>query len=102
MTHNKDLKRIVRARMKKTGESYTAARSQVAKKSPSERKSAPDVREYAALAGMSDATIREKTGCTWAKWVKSLDHHGAERMSHREIATMVNKTWKVDGWWPNQ
>lgn len=99
MTQNKDLKRMVRARMKKTGESYTAARSQVTKKSPSEKKSAPDVREYAALAGMSDATIKEKTGCTWEKWVKSLDHHGAEKLSHREIAAMVNKTWKVDGWW---
>ena len=99
MTQNKDLKRIVRARMKKTGESYTAARLQVTKKSPSARKSTPDVREYAALAGMSDATIKEKTGCTWERWVKALDHHGAEKMSHREIATMVNKTWKVDGWW---
>jgi uncharacterized protein YndB with AHSA1/START domain len=99
MTQNKDLKRIVRARMKKTGESYTAARSQVTKKSPSEKKPSPAVREYATLAGMSDATIRERTGCTWERWVKALDHHGAEKMSHREIAAMVNKTWKVDGWW---
>jgi hypothetical protein len=91
MTENKDLKRIVRARMKKTGESYTSARAQVAKK--------PTPAQYAKLAGMSDATIKEKTGCTWEKWVKSLDHHGAEKMSHREIAIMVHKTWKVDGWW---
>jgi hypothetical protein len=31
MTRDKDLKRIVRARMKKTGESYTAARAHVTK-----------------------------------------------------------------------
>jgi hypothetical protein len=31
MTENKDLKRIVRARMTKTGESYTAARAHIAK-----------------------------------------------------------------------
>jgi hypothetical protein len=91
MTENKDLKRIVRARMKKTGESYTSARVQIAKK--------PTTAQYAKLAGMSDATIKEKTGCTWEKWVKSLDHHGAEKMSHREVATMVHKTWKIDGWW---
>ena len=99
MTQNKDLKRIVRARMKKTGESYTAARAQVTRKSPASRKSPPVTREYAALAGMSDATIKEKTGCTWERWVKALDHQGAEKMSHREIAAMVNKTWKIDGWW---
>ena len=32
MTQNKDLKRLVRARMKKTGEAYTAARAQIMKK----------------------------------------------------------------------
>lgn len=99
MTQNKDLKRIVRARMKKTGESYTSARAQVTRKSPARRQSPPDTREYAALAGMSDATIKERTGCTWERWVKALDHQGADKMSHREIAAMVNKTWKIDGWW---
>ncbi|HEY4955540.1 MAG TPA: hypothetical protein VII02_11725 [Gemmatimonadaceae bacterium] len=33
MTRNKDLKRLVRARMTKTGEAYTAARAQITKKS---------------------------------------------------------------------
>ena len=33
MPRNKDLKRLVRARMSKTGESYTAARSQILSKS---------------------------------------------------------------------
>ena len=32
MPTGKDLKRLVRARMKKTGESYTAARAQLLKK----------------------------------------------------------------------
>lgn len=106
MPRNKDLKRLVRARMKKTGEAYTTARAQIIKKpksKPSPRlaaafSSAPK-QEYAALAGMSDASIKAKTGCNWEKWVKSLDHHGAATMSHREIASMVAKTWKVDGWW---
>lgn len=106
MPRNKDLKRLVRARMKKTGEAYTAARAQLLKKpksKPSPRlaaafSSAPK-QDYAALAGMSDASIKAKTGCNWERWVKSLDHHGADKMSHREIASMVSKTWKVDDWW---
>jgi hypothetical protein len=91
MTENKDLKRIVRARMTKTGESYTAARAHIAK--------TPRPIEYAKLAGMSSAVIQEKTGCTWEKWVKSLDYHGAEKMSHRDIAKLVSEKYKVPSWW---
>ena len=106
MPRNKDLKRLVRARMKKTGEAYTAARAQLLKKprsKPSPRLaaalSAAPKHDYAALAGMSDASIKAKTGCNWERWVKTLDRWGADRKSHREIATMVSKTWKIDGWW---
>ena len=106
MPRNKDLKRLVRARMKKTGEAYTTARSQILKKpksKPSTRlaaalSSAPR-KDYAVLAGMSDASIKAKTGCNWERWVKTLDRWGAEKKSHREIASMVAKTWKIDGWW---
>lgn len=101
MTQNKDLKRIIRARMKKTGEAYTTARSHVTKKTPIESKppAAAPSQSFAELAGMSDAAIKEKTGCTWEKWVKSLDYYGAETMSHREIATLVSEKFKVGSWW---
>jgi hypothetical protein len=92
MTENKDLKRLVRARMKKTGESYTSARAQLTRK----KIEPPD---YAKLAGMSSAVIKEKTGCTWEKWVKSLDYHGAEKMTHTEIARLVREKYKVPAWW---
>ena len=104
MTQNKDLKRLVRARMKKTGESYTSARAQITRK-PKEKTSIAETRatvstkDYAKLAGMSNAVIKEKTGCTWDKWVKSLDYYGAERMSHREIAELVSEKYKVPSWW---
>ena len=106
MPANKDLKRLVRARMKKTGEAYTAARAQILKKpksKPSPRlaaalSSAPK-QDYAALAGMSNASIKAKTGCNWDKWVKSLDYYGADKMSHREIADLVQKKYKVGDWW---
>jgi hypothetical protein len=107
MTRDKHLKRRVSTRMKKTGESYTSARAQITKKSKTKKRlaaAAPraatsNAKDYASLAGMSDAVIKEKTGCTWQRWVKSLDAFGAEKMSHRDIAAMVNETWKVDGWW---
>jgi hypothetical protein len=105
MPRQKDLKRLVRARMKKTGEAYTTARSQILKKPrsrPTARLtaalSAAPKKDYAALAGMSDASIKAKTGCNWQKWVKSLDYYGAEKMSHAEIAEVVKK-YKVGDWW---
>jgi hypothetical protein len=107
MPANKDLKRVVRARMKKTGESYTAARSQLLKKPRAKRPvpeatPAPRPGDYAKLAGMSDAAVKAKTGCTWERWVVALDHHGAAKMSHREIAALVHEKYDVSGWWAQQ
>ena len=106
MPRQKDLKRLVRARMKKTGEAYTTARSQILKKpksKPTARLTAAMSRapkqDYATLAGMSDASIKAKTGCNWEKWVKSLDYHGAATMSHGEIAELVSNKYKVADWW---
>ena len=127
MPRNKDLKRLVRARMTKTGEAYTAARANIIKKPkaptvslaadtaptaagagspaagaaplPAAAVSAPKPMEYAAVAGMSDKQLKAKTGCTWERWVSALDYHGAEQMSHREIAALVSEKYKVDGWW---
>ena len=101
MTANKDLKRLVRARMKKTGEAYTTARTQVTRKSGPARSDAiaPSHKEYAALAGMSDAVIKARTGCNWERWVKSLDYQGAAEMTHQEIAEIVRTKYKVADWW---
>ena len=97
MPRQKDLKRLVRARMEKTGEAYTAARAQVLKKARLTR--APASKDYAELAGMADAPVKEKTGRTWEEWVRTLDKHGADQMPHREIATLVSTTYKVPSWW---
>jgi hypothetical protein len=96
MPKNKDLKRLVRGRMRKTGESYTAARSQILKK---QTKSRPSPTDYAALAGMSDEAVHAKTGCTWERWVRALDAANATSMEHREIAALVQKRYKVSDWW---
>jgi len=102
MPRQKDLKRLVRTRMQKTGESYTAARAQIlnrkAKKTTSSGE-AVSAADYAKLAGMSDTTVEAKTGCTWERWVEFLDHFGAAELPHREIAALVHEKWKLSGWW---
>ena len=108
MPTNKDLKRLVRARMKKTGEAYTAARTHITKRPKPKTASTADggstptatkPADFAALAGMSDEKVKAKTGCTWERWVYALDRRGAGKMSHGEIAALVNQKYKVDGWW---
>jgi len=90
MPKQKDLKRVIRTRMQKTGESYTAARMHIVKK-----KEKPD---YAALSGMSDASIRKGSGRHWSEWVKVLDAKSAATMQHRDIAEYVSSLG-VPGWW---
>lgn len=97
MPRDKDRKRIIRARMKKTGESYTTARAQVISKAqPTPPSRAVD---YAALAGMSDAVIAAKTGYTWGEWERVLDADNAAAMAHRDIATLVHEKHGIGSWW---
>jgi uncharacterized protein YndB with AHSA1/START domain len=96
MPRNKDLKRLVRGRMDKTGESYSTARAQITKKSA--RKAAPAI-DYAALAGKSNAVMKTQTGRDWAQWMRALDGDGAAQMSHRDIATLVHGKYEVRDWW---
>lgn len=95
MPAQKDFKRLVRARMQKTGESYTSARSQLLKQRPAPAPT-PD---YAELAGMSDATIKAKTGCDWERWVWALDRVQAHEWPHRAIAEYVQEKYRVPDWW---
>ncbi len=92
MTANKDFKRLVRGRMLRTGESYTAARSKLLRKPPAKI-------DYAQLAGISDASIKANTGCRWELWTKALDYAGAHTWPHRRIAAYVHKKFKVGDWW---
>jgi len=105
MPREKDLKRLVRARMRKTGEAYTTARVHILARSAKTKTRASaavapaPARDFAALAGISDAAVKEKTGCTWERWVRALDRHGAAELPHREIARLVSEQYKVQDWW---
>jgi len=100
MPTDKDFKRLVRGRMQKTGESYTTARVHILNKKPTAAPTPSPTRvAYATLAGMSDASVKAKTGCNWERWVKALDYAGAVEWPHREIAEYVHKKFKVADWW---
>lgn len=100
MPIDKDFKRLVRGRMQKTGESYTAARSVLREKpAPRAPASKPAPPNFAQLAGMSDAAVCARTGRTWAGWVEALDGVGAEGWPHRRIAQCVHEQFKIGDWW---
>jgi hypothetical protein len=114
MTSDKDLKRVVRARMEKTGESYTAARAQILSKPPRARAAAPrrlpasprlsslpatPAPSHARLAGMADLRIAANTGHTWEEWVRLLDDDQASAMPHPDIARLVSEKYGVRPWW---
>ena len=85
MTTQRSFKRLVRARMEKTGESYTAARARLLAAVPA---TGADDAEKPPLA-TSDAAIRERTGHGWEEWFDFLDEWGGTQRPHREIARRV-------------
>ena len=92
MTRHKSFKRLVRTRMEKTGESYTAARASLLAadaKGPEE-----------AVLPFPDEKIRERTGRGWEEWFDLLDESGAADKSHREIAKWLAAQLEIEplGW----
>ncbi|MCP9491434.1 MAG: hypothetical protein MSC31_16405 [Solirubrobacteraceae bacterium MAG38_C4-C5] len=82
MTRQKSFKRLVRSRMEKTGESYTAARAVLLAAEESATVERPPLTT-------SDEVIRRRTGRGWEEWFDLLDEWGAAELSHREIARRV-------------
>jgi hypothetical protein len=93
MTEDKARKRSIRARMAKTGESYTAARRHVVGSDAQESAPLPPVD-----LGQSDAAILRGSGRRWEEWFALLDAWGARGRSHGEIARHVHEHG-VPGWW---
>jgi hypothetical protein len=83
MTRQKSFKRLVRARMEKTGESYTAARAMLL---------AAD--EPDGWLATSDERIRERTGRGWEEWFDRIDEWG--ELTHREIARRIAAELNID------
>jgi hypothetical protein len=91
MTRQKSFKRLVRARMGKTGESYTAARAVLLAGSNG------DAPQEVQLT-VSDEVIRRRTGRGWEEWFDLLDEWGAVDRKHSEVARWLREEQGIDGW----
>ena len=91
MTRQKSFKRLVRARMEKTGESYSAARASLLAANE------PKATEGPTLT-MSDDAIRRRTGHGWEHWFGLLDEWGATQRSHTDAATWLREEQGTGGW----
>jgi uncharacterized protein YndB with AHSA1/START domain len=89
MTTQRSFKRLVRARMQKTGESYTSARAALLAKQEPKATARP-------VLATSDEAIRGRTGRGWEEWFDLLDDWGAPERSHRDIARWVAEQQGVD------
>ena len=94
MPTQKTFKRRVRARSAKTGESYTAARSQLIRRA--DQRSAPMPQVELPVA---DEAMVRGTGRPWADWFELLDGWSATERRHPEIARWLREEHGVDGWW---
>ena len=91
MTRHNSFKRVVRARMDKTGESYTAARAKLLAAEVASPTEGP------ALS-VSDEVIRQRTGRGWQEWFDLLDEFGAADQPDGELARWLAEEHGVEGW----
>ena len=91
MTRQRSFKRLVRTRMEKTGESYTAARASLLGADD------PKVIDGSALT-VSEAVIRRRTGQGWEHWFDVLDEWGAAERPHGEIVGFLADEHGTGGW----
>lgn len=116
MTEAHKLKKTIRARALKTGESYTAARRNVlaARAGRTSREATrtttsarPESKTAAArrtvrqttLGSVSDKVAREKTGHGLDHWFAVLDAFGASQKGHTASAGHLYEEHRVPGWY---
>ncbi len=99
MPKDKDFKRLIRARMAKTGESYTTARAHLSGERGSRHRPGQLPDAYETLAGMSDDAVENATGRTWPEWAAYLDGENAFTWEHRDIAAHIDTSFDCGGWW---
>jgi hypothetical protein len=100
MTQQKKLKKAIRARSEKTGESYTSARRQVllAREKPAEVPEPPPAPKPPAKGGISNESVLKKTGHDLDYWFGVLDAFGAATLGHTAAAAHLYNEHGVPGW----
>jgi hypothetical protein len=51
------------------------------------------------ISRMSDDAVKAKTGKIWKEWFAILDKAGARKMTHQQIAELLNTKHRVGPWW---
>jgi uncharacterized protein YndB with AHSA1/START domain len=97
MTTQKLFKQRVRARMSKTGESYTTARQQLTARRDRLQPARTPLAAATELA--SDERITEATGKGWDAWLTILDRWSARDRTHRATADYLIGEHGVPGWY---
>jgi hypothetical protein len=91
MTGQRSFKRLVRSRMEKTGESYTAARATLLAADEAKATEGP-------VLTVSEEAIRSRTGRGWEQWFDLIDDGSTSERTHAEIARWLADEQGVDGW----
>jgi hypothetical protein len=107
MTQANKLKQTIRARARKTGESYTASRLQVLKarqrraSAPpaADAKPAPRAARTAERGSLSQASVIARTGHDLDHWFAVLDAFGAPTKGHTAMARHLALDHGVPGWY---
>lgn len=94
MTRQKSFKQRVRARMRKTGETYTTARRMLI--AAGDR---PEVVRRPFRPRISEAKVRDATGRGWEDWFALLDRWGGAHRAHPEIVRRLMGPHRLDNWW---
>lgn len=107
MTQARKLKKQIRARARKTGESYTAARRQVLMQRPRRSTAGPapastPTPDVPVALLKRDARLIDKTGHGWAHWFAVLDAFGAAHKGHTASARHVGEDHGIDGWYAQE
>jgi hypothetical protein len=97
MTTQKSFKARIRARMRKTGESYATARRHLLTEVERTPVAAP-APDVAMTRKVSDSSLRQRTGRGWQEWFALLDAWGATGHSHTDTARWLMTEHRIDNW----
>lgn len=102
MTQQKKLKKAIRARARKTGESYTAARRHVlrgrGRTAPATTVAAPGRPAKRVEPRKGETGVIKKTGHGYDHWFAVLDTFGAPAKGHTASAAHLYREHGVPGW----
>ena len=59
----------------------------------------PEHGEASKPAGISDATVKARTGKSWSEWFAILDEAGALELGHKGIVAVLSEHNRVGPWW---